>query len=316
MGFEFDDFFDQPRKPVRKEKLADGTEVDVLPGSRTLEELRALRRRLHSYDRPVDMRLVFYERDLSHPEATKPVVDLFDTVMFWTWYGRNVATLEKNFRAYRKIAPKKPTLLGIYMWDFGGSQPLGDDVMKVQLDFALRLFRAGEVEGFVFHCTPLVNKNLSEVEMARRWIVEHGNEKYGCGVQTAAPTAEPPALRPEQGYVSLGTVAFAAGKAPDGALLLTAPGRIVHVERTGRIAWENVACRNPSGAFFKDGWVYFEDGGVQRRVRYRLPCDRTRAAESVPEAKRVAPPEKKIDPAQLDRLPDRASYTGATLLQR
>lgn len=316
MGFEFDDFFDQPRKPIRKEKLADGTEVDVLPGSRTLEELRALRKRLHSYDRPVDMRLVFYERDLDHPEETKPVVDLFDTVMFWTWYGKNVAALEKNFRAYRKIAPTKPTLLGIYMWDFGGSQPLGEEVMKAQLDFALKLFRAGEIEGFVFHCTPLVNKGFPEVEMTRRWIIEHGNEKFGCGVQQAAPTAEPPALRPEQRFASLGTVAFAAGKAPAGALLLTAPGKIVHVERTGRIAWENVACQNPTNAFYKGGYVYYDEDGVQKRVRYLLPCDRTLASETVPAAKHERPPAKSFDATQLDCLADRSGYTSATKLQR
>jgi len=179
MGFEFDDFFDQPRKPMRTEKLEDGTPVSVMPGSRTLEELRALRAKFRAQGRPLDMRLVFYERDLDHLAETKPVVDLFDTVMFWTWHGRNVDALRANFAKYRTIAPGKPTLLGIYMWDFGGSAPLGVDVMRRQLDCALDLFRKGEVQGFVFHCTPLVNKGLPEVEMCRAWIAENADVKIG-----------------------------------------------------------------------------------------------------------------------------------------
>ncbi|HPW74793.1 MAG TPA: hypothetical protein PLJ32_02330 [Kiritimatiellia bacterium] len=317
MGFEFDDFFDQPRKPVRKEKLADGTEVNVLPGSRTLEELRALRKRLHSYDRPIDMRLVFYERDLDHPEETKAVVDIFDTVMFWTWFGKNVQALENNFKAYRKIAPKKPTLLGIYMWDFGGSQPLDATSMKLQLDFALKLFRAGEVEGFIFHCTPLVNKNIEAVELARRWIIEHGNEKHGGGEQRVPPIPEPPALRPEQTMTDFGRLAFEEGKKPNGALLLTGPGKIRIVERTGRIAWENVAQANPEKAFYHGGHVYFEEDGIQKRIRYSLPCDRLAKAEVVPEAQRAqVPKNKKFDSALLDCLKDRSGYSGAMNLQR
>jgi len=144
--------------------------------------------------------------------------------------------------------------------------------------------------------------------------VEHGNEKFGGGVQKAAPAAEPPSLRPDQCFVTLGTVTFAAGKEPKRPVLLTGPGKVSLVERTGRIAWENVTCRNPTKAFYQKGYVYYDEDGVQMRVKYALPCNRTLAAEAVPAAERVAPPEKmKFDPTILDGLTDRRGYTGAAL---
>ena len=51
-------------------------------------------------------------------------------------------------------------------------------------------------------------------------------------------------IRNMSGVWMVAAAACAAGKAPAGALLLTAPEKIVHVERTGRIAWENVTCQN------------------------------------------------------------------------
>lgn len=318
-SYEFDDFFDEdfdkdPPKDFRRERLEDGTEVDVLPGSRTLEKLREIRKRLHSYDHPIDMRIVYYERDLAHVTETKPVVDIFDTVTFWTWFGGNVADLDKNFNSYRRIS-NKPTILGVYMWDFGNSKPLSADLMRAQLDFALRHFRKGDLDGFIFHCTSLVNKDLPAVEIARQWIIEHGNELHGKGEQKCPPAPAGKPLRPDQRFESFGQMALASE--PDSSLLLAGPGRLALVERTGRIAWENKACGNPSDAFYSSGWFYFDDGGVQKRVKYALPCDRTLKPESVDAAKRVTVPKKmKADATLLDLLPSGHGFTSACKLQR
>ena len=62
------------------------------------------------------------------------------------------------------------------MWDFGGKQPIDLEFMKYQLDFALELFRKGEIEGTIFHCTPLCNKGLEAVEYSKKWIEETKDE--------------------------------------------------------------------------------------------------------------------------------------------
>jgi hypothetical protein len=46
--------------------------------------------------------------------------------------------------------------------------------MRNQLDIALEFYKEHKVDGLVFHCTPLVNKNLEAVEYARNWLSEYG----------------------------------------------------------------------------------------------------------------------------------------------
>ena len=167
VGFDLDDFFFRT-----KSYLEDGEMVAL--GHRTRRQLRALHDEVHSLGRPADLRIVFYERDLASPVA--PILREVDTVLFWTWSGSNLANLRQNFSRLRAMVPDKPVLLGIYMWDFGGARPLPMDFMKGQLDVAYDLFKRGEVDGFIFHCTPLVNKNLEAVEYARGWIDRHADE--------------------------------------------------------------------------------------------------------------------------------------------
>ena len=54
-----------PLKDFRRERLENGTEVDVLPGSRTPRTARDSQA-CTPYDHPIDMRIVYYERDLAH----------------------------------------------------------------------------------------------------------------------------------------------------------------------------------------------------------------------------------------------------------
>lgn len=60
--------------------------------------------------------------------------------------------------------------------DIGGKKPVSLEKMHDQLNIAYELYRKGEIDGMIFHCTPLVNKNLAAVEYARRWLAAHGDE--------------------------------------------------------------------------------------------------------------------------------------------
>ena len=60
--------------------------------------------------------------------------------------------------------------------DFGGKKELSAEFMARQLDFAYRLYLDRQIEGMIFHCTPLCNKGLAAVDYAREWIAEHGAE--------------------------------------------------------------------------------------------------------------------------------------------
>ena len=54
--------------------------------------------------------------------------------------------------------------LGVYMWNFNNKAIIPIELMKHQLDLAYRWLKSGEVEGLIFHCTPLCDMNLEAVE--------------------------------------------------------------------------------------------------------------------------------------------------------
>lgn len=174
-AFDLDDIF-LDRLPPVKALDREGREIRVTYSRPSYAEILKLKDRMGESVcmQRLQLRAVLYARQI-RPEI-KPVLDLMDTVLFWTWDGKDISKLRDNFAKYREFLPEKPTLLGIYMWDFGGQCPMPAGVMRTQLDFALEKFRNGEIRGVIFHCTPLVNKNLEAVEICRKWLEEHGSE--------------------------------------------------------------------------------------------------------------------------------------------
>ena len=178
MGFDLDDYFTYQPKP----ELFDTGRgvVKVAPSKIGHAKLLDFRRRIDERAAGnIDLRMVIYADYLADTYA--PALAVPDTVLFWTWTGKNLAKLRENFARYRALAPGKDTLLGIYMWDFGGKKPLDMDFMRKQLDVAHELYMKREINGFIFHCTPLVNKKpaLEAVEYARGWIAEHADDRRG-----------------------------------------------------------------------------------------------------------------------------------------
>ncbi len=171
-AFELDDFFDNKPDVLQQDPM--GGETLVSPASLTLQELDALKWRMTRLAHPVELRIVLYARQLK--PTIVPALSYADTVLFWTWNGADISKLTDNFRKYRDMMPDKPTLLGIYMWDFGDSKPLELGFMKEQLEVALKWWKEREINGLIFHCTPLVNKELPAVEYCREWIAQHAME--------------------------------------------------------------------------------------------------------------------------------------------
>jgi len=147
----------------------------IYPAHLSLKQLGELRKEMTHLKQKTDLSVVLYSKQL-HP-AIKHHIDYCDVVSFWTWDADDLNALEHNFRRYREIIPDKPTLLGIYMWDFGGAKPITMELMKVQLSFALEKFKRRQIDGMIFHCTPLCDLGLEAVEYSKRWIAEHGDSE-------------------------------------------------------------------------------------------------------------------------------------------
>ncbi len=169
-GYYLDDFFRFGDKPG----FDKNSETEPAPAALSVDELKQLHEETIAYKRRLDLAIVLYTHLLC--PAIKPYMKHVDIVSLWIWTGSDIQKIEENFKKYRSLVPDKPTLLGIYMWDFGGRKDLSKDFMVKQLDYAHRLYKERQIEGMIFHCTPLCNKGLAAVDYAREWIAKYGKE--------------------------------------------------------------------------------------------------------------------------------------------
>jgi len=169
-GYYLDDFFRFGDNP----KFDRNSETEPAPAALSLKEMQQLHQEMMAYPRRLDLAMVLYTAQLC--PAIKPVMKYVDLVSLWIWNGDDILKIDANFKKYRSLVPDKPTLLGIYMWDFGGRKELSPQFMAKQLDYAHMLYKEGQIEGLIFHCTPLCNKGLAAVDYAREWIAKHGRE--------------------------------------------------------------------------------------------------------------------------------------------
>jgi hypothetical protein len=169
-GYYLDDFFRFADKPV----FDRNSETLAAPAAFSLDEMKTLYEETVAYCRQLDLAVVVYTQQLC--PAIKPVMKYVDVVSLWTWSGADIHRIEASFKKYRTLVPDKPTLLGIYMWDFGGKQELSKEFMVKQLDYAYRLYKERQIEGMIFQCTPLCNKGLAAADYARQGIAKYGDE--------------------------------------------------------------------------------------------------------------------------------------------
>ncbi len=167
VSFYLDDYFVDNAVP--------STQGGISPANMTLEQICSLRNEILELKQKPELSMVLYSHQL-HP-GIKPHIDCCDVVSLWTWWANDLAILNENFKKYREIIPDKPTLLGVYMWDFGNRKPISVKSMKLQLDFALKKLQQRQIDGMIFHCTPLCGLDLEAVHYSRQWIAEHGNER-------------------------------------------------------------------------------------------------------------------------------------------
>lgn len=143
------------------------------PAHLSLAQIQQLHEETQNFERPLDLAMVLYSNQLTSPAISRHIAHC-DVVSLWTWNAKDLANLEQNFARFRELVPEKRTMLGIYMWDFGDARPVPSELMKHQCEYALQLLKKGEIEGMIFHCTPLVDMNIEAVQWSKDWIAEVG----------------------------------------------------------------------------------------------------------------------------------------------
>jgi len=140
-GYYLDDFFRFGDKPAFNKD----SETEPAPAALSVDEMQQLHEETIAYKRRLDLAVVVYTHQLCL--SIKPFMKHADIVSLWIWSGSDIEKIDTNFKKYRSLVPDKPTLLGIYMWDFGGKKELSKDFMARQLDYAFKLYKEGQIEG-------------------------------------------------------------------------------------------------------------------------------------------------------------------------
>ena len=159
IGAVMDDFFHNPRRLVIF----------------TPEKLRGIRERLHKeLERKLEFWTVYYDREMHLDVA--PLLAEFDVITFWTWYGENLDSLGENLSRIQSAHPGKRLMAGCYMWDYGNARPLGKERMLHQLEVCREWMLAGKLDGVILCSNCIADIGLEEVELARQWLADHGDE--------------------------------------------------------------------------------------------------------------------------------------------
>lgn len=160
-GAIMDDFFHPPDASGSISRVG-------IPG---LQQMRA---RLHAVPRPLDLWVVLYQHDLDLPVA--PYLEACDVVTFWTWKPELLSSLEQNFARAEALASGKRKVLGIYLWDYNGCQPVPIALMEHQCRLGLEWLHAGRIDGIIFLASCVCDLELDAVEWTRRWVARVGEE--------------------------------------------------------------------------------------------------------------------------------------------
>ncbi len=158
VGFIMDDFFGKGGAPS-------------LPPA----ELEKIRKRLVIDGRRMDLYVVLYSTQVDWPVGE--ALNYCDKITFWTWQSEDLAHLEERFARMEQIAPGKGRLLGCYMWDYGNKAPMPLDRMQMQLEIGLRWLKEKRIEGMIFLASNICDLELETVELSRRWVARHSNER-------------------------------------------------------------------------------------------------------------------------------------------
>jgi len=155
-GGIFDDFYSERRLKVY-----------------TPEVLGAIRRRLNSNKKPLDMWSVIYDHNLNIDAQGQ--IDAFDGLSYWTWRHSDLDKFESNYGKFLALTPEKRRMLGCYLYDYGTSTQVPAQKIVWQLDRYTECIKKGEAEGIIFCSNTVADLGFEAVAAAKEWIAKHGD---------------------------------------------------------------------------------------------------------------------------------------------
>ncbi len=116
---------------------------------------------------------VVYTMNFNRPNIDDYIKEL-DVINLWTWHAKDVVNLEPNVAHLERRFPRKPIVVGLYLYDYGGGRRMRLDLLQQQCETARKLAHAGRVQGIVFLT---INNDPDTVGWTADWIKRVGGQK-------------------------------------------------------------------------------------------------------------------------------------------
>lgn len=159
------------------------------------ENLKEMKRRVTAAaDRQIRMWMVTYNYDLFTEAAVGHLIwdygEPVDVASFWTWQAFQLKVLREHIDYLAGKWPGKQLNVGVYLWDFSRGKPLADELMRLQLDTVLELFREGRIDSVSLCSNCIMDLGLRTEEIFRRWLDRYGDEEVGTAARAVETTVD------------------------------------------------------------------------------------------------------------------------------
>ena len=136
---------------------------------------------LAASDRKLKMWMVMYNYELFSDSAVPHRIWTYgepvDVVSFWSWHPFYLKVLPEHLEFLAGRWPDKEYNLGVYLWDFSKGKPLSDELMQLQLDTMLKLFREGQLDSVSLCSNCIMGLGIKAEDMFLRWLDRYGEEE-------------------------------------------------------------------------------------------------------------------------------------------
>lgn len=136
-------------------------------------QLDAVMARLQLPDRRLKLWCVTYEQDLGKP--IHDYIKRMDIIAYFMWNSPSVPHIVEHLDSLDRLAPDKPKVLGLYMWDYAQRKPMPMNLVEFQCETALRLLKAGRISGISFVASCICDLEIEAVEWTRKWIAANAD---------------------------------------------------------------------------------------------------------------------------------------------
>jgi hypothetical protein len=153
-GGVVDDFF----SPKRMERF-------------TPEVLKKIKARLNQ--KGLDFWCVLYELQIDFD--LEKYMDCFDGITFWIWKSAEIQNMEAHLQKLFALTKDKPTMLGVYLWDYNGRREMDPKLFETQLSRYFDLLKDGKTDGVIVCSSTIGDADLETNRILKRYVQEQGD---------------------------------------------------------------------------------------------------------------------------------------------